>query len=453
MQGKLSKSILIKCIAYLAKELEDAVYASATHDALCSACDILYTDLMRLALTPILSDGDSGEEVVETQLDPITGQCKVLTASLYRLSVPPKELLDRLHSHIQRQKAAHSADCTEGYTRYYRAVILNDNRTELKPMKHDISSRLIRFFGSDNLLRLTIQHRSQIAVRAFLEDGAKVSVAGRTFRGVCILSPTGLREGKIWLVADDWRPADAVAASLGQQQQYSSEQRESFIRGMLGVFQPTKWLREEQTSFPPGKFCAQLGLLCSQAFATVEIPTNYIIAINEIERNGYCFSDGCSFIGSALAKRIADKLGLSHVPSVFQFRFRGMKGVAAVYADGTRLDVSGVTVDGNAFYYRPSQVKFSTDERPLMPEQATFFVCESGYSRPMAGALDRQKLNLLCAMWKKCQPTEENGCKSVLSPFEHFVVCAWDVHVYIAKPRKYVNTPSNRGETCQLFCQ
>ncbi len=58
--------------------------------------------------------------------------------------------------------------------------------------------------------------------------------------------------------------------------------------------------------------------------------------IPDIERNGYCFSDGCGTLSPDLAERVADCLAAAgripedFVPSAFQIRWRGCKGMLTV---------------------------------------------------------------------------------------------------------------------------
>ena len=51
--------------------------------------------------------------------------------------------------------------------------------------------------------------------------------------------------------------------------------------------------------------------------------------IPDIERNGFCFSDGCGFINPALALKLARMHGMTYC-SAFQIRFAGAKGVCVI---------------------------------------------------------------------------------------------------------------------------
>ncbi|KAK5117494.1 hypothetical protein LTR85_008879 [Meristemomyces frigidus] len=74
--------------------------------------------------------------------------------------------------------------------------------------------------------------------------------------------------------------------------------------------------------------------------------------IPDIERNGFCFTDGVGKISPFLAQMIADEFGLPNpstdFPSVFQFRLGGCKGVLAV----------DPAIKGQVVQIRPSQEKF-----------------------------------------------------------------------------------------------
>ncbi|CAN9278218.1 unnamed protein product [Alternaria alternata] len=111
------------------------------------------------------------------------------------------------------------------------------------------------------------------------------------------------------------------------------------IRVALGDFSHIKTV---------AKFGARLG----QCFSTTRaMPDNVkVIAIPDITRNGYTFTDGVGKISLFLAKMAAQELGLPFdaPPSLFQFRLGGCKGVLA-------LDPK---ITGREVHIRPSQQKF-----------------------------------------------------------------------------------------------
>jgi RNA-dependent RNA polymerase len=113
------------------------------------------------------------------------------------------------------------------------------------------------------------------------------------------------------------------------------------IRLSLGQFEHIKTV---------AKFGARLG----QCFSTTRAMRNTvkIVEIHDIERNGYCFTDGVGKLSLFLAQMAAQELGLPNAfddpPSLFQFRLGGCKGVLA-------LDPK---ITGSEVHIRPSQQKF-----------------------------------------------------------------------------------------------
>ena len=124
------------------------------------------------------------------------------------------------------------------------------------------------------------------------------------------------------------------------------------IRGTIG----TSWATELRRC--PARYAARL----SQAFTATEpslvVEPDQVQRIQDIERNGYCFSDGNGLLSQSMADSIHDALqdnsgrtGRSrHTPSVFQIRIQGAKGVLSV----------DPTLDDLLILLRPSMVKFES---------------------------------------------------------------------------------------------
>ncbi|KAL1796909.1 hypothetical protein ACET3X_005449 [Alternaria dauci] len=120
------------------------------------------------------------------------------------------------------------------------------------------------------------------------------------------------------------------------------------IRFALGDFSHIKTV---------AKFGARLG----QCFSTTRAMRHNVkvIAIPDIMRNGYTFTDGVGKISLFLAQMAAQELGLAHAfddpTSLFQFRLGGCKGVLA-------LDPK---ITGPEVHIRPSQLKFAAPHNGL----------------------------------------------------------------------------------------
>lgn len=87
--------------------------------------------------------------------------------------------------------------------------------------------------------------------------------------------------------------------------------------------------------------------------------------IEDIERNSYCFTDGCGLVSKGLAKLISERQEkLDFVPSGYQIRMAGCKGLIIIDPQSTN----------EQFYIkiRPSMKKFECDH---------WFLDICGYSR------------------------------------------------------------------------
>ena len=152
------------------------------------------------------------------------------------------------------------------------------------------------------------------------------------------------------------------------------------IRGTIGSAWPRELLR------CPARYAARL----SQAFTATEpsvmIESDRIKRIPDIERNGFCFSDGnapCSrrmanAIHEAL-KRGSERAGRGRrTPSVFQVRILGAKGVLSV----------DPTLDGLVLCLRPSMEKFVSNITPQIEIARSF-------NRPVKFFLNRPLVMIL----------------------------------------------------------
>jgi RNA-dependent RNA polymerase len=101
------------------------------------------------------------------------------------------------------------------------------------------------------------------------------------------------------------------------------------------------------------KYAARLGLCFSTTRAINSIGRAHIRTIEDIEKDGYCFTDGVGKISSFVAQMIAQELKLSpalSMPSAFQFRMGGCKGMLVAWPD----------IKGPEIQLRKSQIKFQT---------------------------------------------------------------------------------------------
>ncbi|KAF1809900.1 RdRP-domain-containing protein [Eremomyces bilateralis CBS 781.70] len=109
------------------------------------------------------------------------------------------------------------------------------------------------------------------------------------------------------------------------------------------------------------KYAARLGQNFSTTRSYRGSPVE-MVEIPDIERNGYCFTDGVGkmsrFISQMIANRFRLPFGMDDPPSVIQFRYGGCKGVLA-------LDPTMVGKQNHQIQIRPSQRKFEVTEGGL----------------------------------------------------------------------------------------
>ncbi|KAH7176576.1 RNA dependent RNA polymerase-domain-containing protein [Dactylonectria macrodidyma] len=114
-----------------------------------------------------------------------------------------------------------------------------------------------------------------------------------------------------------------------------------------------KWMGQFDHIKIIAKYSARLGQCLSTTREVRGISVPSIRPIPDIERNGYCFTDGVGKISPFIAQMIIEDVGLDvfDQPSAFQFRMGGCKGVLTVWPDAKGTEV----------HVRESQQKFKAE--------------------------------------------------------------------------------------------
>lgn len=84
-----------------------------------------------------------------------------------------------------------------------------------------------------------------------------------------------------------------------------------------------------------GKKAKRIGLLFSSAEVAIMLPPHRCEDIEDIKRDNYTFTDGCGLISLKLARQLAKTRNIifranRYLPSVYQIRYRGYKGVLTI---------------------------------------------------------------------------------------------------------------------------
>ncbi|XEV03856.1 hypothetical protein FSHL1_009143 [Fusarium sambucinum] len=106
------------------------------------------------------------------------------------------------------------------------------------------------------------------------------------------------------------------------------------------------------------KYAARLGQCFSTTRDVRGISSPNTLQIPDIEKNGYCFTDGVGKISMFLAKLVGEDMALDVCadPSAFQFRMGGCKGVLAIWPEDAK---------GTEVHIRESQKKFESNSKGL----------------------------------------------------------------------------------------
>jgi RNA-dependent RNA polymerase len=129
------------------------------------------------------------------------------------------------------------------------------------------------------------------------------------------------------------------------------------------------------------KYAARLGL-CFSTTRAIHGSKVRIVRISDVERNGYCFTDGVGKISEELAAVIASELRLPSPdapPSAYQFRLAGCKGILTKWPD----------VQGHDVHIRKSQEKFAAKYSGLEIIR---------WSRYSTATLNRQTITILSSL-------------------------------------------------------
>ena len=140
------------------------------------------------------------------------------------------------------------------------------------------------------------------------------------------------------------------------------------------------------------KFGARISQTLTTTIKTITIPKDKIVYINDVTNEKYTFSDGVGKISVILSEQISNKLELDYIPSCFQGRFLGCKGVWTTMWD----DKTG------QIYCRKSQIKFKVE-----PDEINNYFELCDYSRYIQSYLNRQIIILLNALGIKDEKFEK----------------------------------------------
>ncbi|GIY00773.1 RNA-dependent RNA polymerase 1 [Caerostris extrusa] len=266
-----------------------------------------------------------------------------------------EDAFKKFYRHYRRNPS--KLDPPEGMC-FVRRYIITPSRLICLPPSEHFDNRVIREYGPENLLRVSIQDdnfsKLTFAVQHhsrrndFMNEVAgdllndNIQIGPRCYE-VLAASNSQLREHGLWMFAKDHEGNTAAT-----------------IRNWMGDFSHIKNV---------AKFMARMGqcFSTSEEAVQIELDDEDVITIPDIKNNKYVFSDGvgmlskelCSQVRKQLNKRLSnrfDETEPNYNPSAFQIRFKGCKGMVA----------ENPSLRGNKLAIRPSMEKFSCDSSNLL---------------------------------------------------------------------------------------
>ncbi|KAI8627834.1 RNA dependent RNA polymerase-domain-containing protein [Xylariaceae sp. FL1651] len=284
----------------------------------------------------------------------------------------PKRFYDPLALFSDRVALSHYPELgLPDHCTWVRKVVVTPSTMYLSTPVPEPSNRVLRYFSSHSDHFLRVQFTDEL-------------VKGRIFA-----SPDSMQHNALY---------NRVFRTLlngiqvgGRHFQFLAFGNSQFRENGAYFFSPTDhlscdqirdWMGDVKHIKVVAKYAARLGQCFSTTRALRDNPISKTIeVIEDISRNGWCFTDGVGKISPKLAEYIAKPLrqGEKLIPSAFQFRLGGSKGLLVVWPE----------LPFNEVMLRPSQQKFKALSEKLE-------IIKS--SRFSVATLNRQTITILSCL-------------------------------------------------------
>ncbi|XP_056022215.1 uncharacterized protein LOC125649621 [Ostrea edulis] len=267
----------------------------------------------------------------------------------------------------KKQTREEAEDLPPGYS-MIRRMVLTPTKHVFFPKEPIVQNRIIRQYEEEYFVRIVFRDEDYERVSAvqpnaldsiidamknILRAGFQILDRNYEFLGC---SNSQLREHGFWFFC----PNNGISAQL--------------IRDRSGDISRERCV---------ASYVSRFGLCFSASRDTVDVGVNpgEVVKEKDIERNGYCFSDGIGKISPYLANQVKNALQLNVEPSAFQIRYGGCKGVVS--------QDPNLSEDCSILVIRKSMDKFTSTSRNLEILQVT---------NPGRLHLNRQVITLLSGL-------------------------------------------------------
>ncbi|CAG8497276.1 1681_t:CDS:2 [Cetraspora pellucida] len=258
-------------------------------------------------------------------------------------------------------------DYVPHYCVLMRKVVITPTTLYMIPPVMETSNRVIRHFKNYKNNFLRVQFTDEASGKVPSSSGnTNIALYNRIYRVLV----NGIKIGD--------HHYEFLAFSASQLRDHSCWFFAS-IPNVISASDIRIWMGDFSNIKSVAKYAARMGHCFSSTRAVSNLQVNEINEIPDIIRNGYVFSDGIGKISPHLARTVAQVLGFKHVPSAFQFRLGGYKGVLC----------QSRYLRNNQIQVRPSQCKFESKHNILEIIRG---------SRMTTAYLNRQAITLLSTL-------------------------------------------------------
>ncbi|XXH03156.1 D-lactate ferricytochrome c oxidoreductase [Hypoxylon texense] len=268
-----------------------------------------------------------------------------------REKLDPKRIYDPMSLFEDKKAMSHYPELSiPEHCQWVRKVVVTPTTMYLSSPVPEPSNRVLRQYISHEDRFLRVQFTDEIS-KGRIFPAPDTDQENALFNRVHRTLQNGIRIG-------------------GRHFQYLATGNSQFRENGAYFFCPTEfltcdhirnWMGDMNHIRVVAKYASRLG----QCFSTTKAPKSSpigqtIVHINDIEHNGWCFTDGVGKIAPDRAAFLVQALSNAHkghfsVPSAFQFRLGGSKGILVQWPE----------IPFNEVHLRPSQNKFTAPARGL----------------------------------------------------------------------------------------
>ncbi|CAO3658993.1 unnamed protein product [Rhizopus stolonifer] len=250
-----------------------------------------------------------------------------------------------------------------------RKVIITPSTIFIQPPNMETTNRVVRHYKehTDRFMRVQFMDEGLNRISAARSKTTNESIYNRIYdvlkRGIQIgdrtyeflaFSSSQLREHGCWFFAS------------------TPDLTPDMIRSWMGIFSHEKVV---------AKHAVRMGQCFSSTRPICHLEEDEVDYIEDVVHNKFTFSDGVGRIAPSLADEVAAQMDIRTIPSAFQFRLGGAKGV---------LTVDNKLAEGKVkIALRPSQIKFESKHLTLEVIRTSTYI---------HGYLNRQAITLLSAL-------------------------------------------------------